>query len=341
MSELVSVVIVAYHQRADLERLLPTMPAASTGPLEILVVDNGSPSDPGDDTRAWLQASHPAVRVLGMDANLGYGAANNLGVLEARGEWVLVLNPDTELTSGAIDQLLAGVKPGTFANPCLLLPDGRVNALGLSISPGGVATCQGLYERAPRDLSPRPVAALSGAAILGRRQDWLAVGGFVPEFFLYGEDVEWSQRARIRGFELLCVPAARVVHRYRAEIPPQKWFCLAKNRRLMVELVLEPSTRRRLRPVWVLTSVALLVYAARRGPRYLAADLAAALWVWRRRHWVARLAARMAAHRRLADRDLLERWVGRVSAQPDGRPVGGTPGRWYEAAVQRLADRLS
>lgn len=337
----VSVVIVVYHQRPDLERLLPTIPAASTGPLEILVVDNGSPSDPGDDTRAWISSCHPTVRLLGMDHNLGYGAANNLGVLEARGEFVLVLNPDTELEPGAIDRLAAGLAPQSFANPCLLLPDGRINALGLAISPGGVATCDGLYQWPPEDQAPRPVAALSGAAIFGRRADWLAVGGFVPEYFLYGEDVEWSQRARLRGFDLLCVPAARVVHHYRAEIFPRKWFYLARNRRLTLQLVLRPHTRRRLKAVWVLTSLALLAYAARRGPRYLTADVAAAVWVWRRRRWVARLADQMAEQRRIEDRELLERWVGRVSVRPDGRPAGGVAGRWYEAAVERLAARVS
>ena len=336
-----TVVIVVYHQRRDLERLLPTLPQASRHPLEVVVIDNGAPTDPQDDTRAWLAANHPAVRVLTLDANVGYGAANNLGVLEARGEFVLVLNPDTEVQPGALDRLQAGWEPGWFVNPCLLLPDGRVNALGLAVSPGGIATCAGLYGSAPTERQPRAVAALSGAAIFGRRQDWLTVGGFVPEYFLYGEDVEWSMRARARGFELCCVPDARVVHHYRATLPPKKFFYLVRNRRLTFHLALEASTQRRMRRVWTLTNVALSLYAARCGPRYVVADVAAWLWVWRRRRWVAGLAARLATRRTVSDREVLQLWgQGTAPLTPIGAP-GGWGGRLYDRLVRRLAARAS
>lgn len=330
----VSVVIVVYRQRPDLERLLPTLAHATDDPLEVLVIDNGVPREPGDDTQAWLAATHPAVRLLALDANVGYGAANNVGVLEARGEFVLVLNPDTEVEPGAIDQLRAALQPGWFANPCLLLPDGRVNAVGLAVSLGGIATCDGLYGPVPPDSTPRAVAALSGAAIFGRRQDWLKVGGFVPEYFLYGEDVEWSLRARARGFSLFCVPQARVVHHYRATMPPQKWFYLARNRRLTFHLALERHTQRRLRAVWTVTSMALWLYAVGRGPRYVWADLAAMLWVWRRRRWVARLAARLAARREVPDRDVIPLWGQGGSPIPPGVGWGG---RLYDGLVRRLA----
>lgn len=337
----VTVVIVVYHQRRDLARLLPTLAHAASDPLEVLVIDNGAPADREDDTRAWLAAAHPEVRLLALDANVGYGAANNLGVLEARGEFVLVLNPDTEVQPGAIDRLRGALPPASFVNPCLLLPDGRVNALGLAVSPGGIATCDGLYGPVPTDTALRAVAALSGAAIFGRRQDWLKVGGFVPEYFLYGEDVEWSMRARARGFFLFCVPDASVVHHYRATLPPQKWFYLARNRRLTFYLALEGPTRRRMGAAWALTNVALLLYAVGRGPRYVWADLTAMLWVWRRRRWAAALAARLAARRIVPDREVLQLWGNGTSPLATPRSRGGWGGRLYDHLVRRLAGRVS
>ncbi|MDA8200735.1 MAG: glycosyltransferase [Thermaerobacter sp.] len=337
----VTVVIVVYHQRRDLERLLPTLAQASRDPLEVLVLDNGARTASGEDTRAWLAEAHPAVRLLALDANVGYGAANNLGVLEARGEFVLLLNPDTEVHPGAIDRLRGALPPQSFVNPCLLLPDGRVNALGLAVSPGGIATCDGLYGPAPTGTSLRAVAALSGAAIFGRREDWLKVGGFVPEYFLYGEDVEWSMRALARGFSLFCVPDALVVHHYRASLPPHKWFYLARNRRLTFYLALEESTRRRMRAAWTLTNVALLLYAAGRGPRYVWADVAAMVWVWHRRRWVADLARRLAARRIVPDREVLQRWGHGASPRATERSGGGWGGRLYDHLVRRLAARAS
>jgi GT2 family glycosyltransferase len=321
----VSVVVVAYRQRRDLDRLLPTIGAAGGHPQELIVVDNAD--TPGDDTHAWLADEWPDVVVLTGHGNLGYAAGNNLGLERARGEYVLILNPDTALEPGSIDRMVEAARPGAFVNPCLVLPDGRVNAVGLSVGPTGIATCQGLYGVPPHG-GPFGVPALSGAAILGRRADWQAVGGFLPEYFLYGEDVEWSLRARLQGFRLVCAPSARVVHWYRRDIGPDKWYFLSRNRRYTLSVVLSHATRRRIAPLLRAADLALAVYAAWRGPRYLAAELRAARWTKRHRALAARRLADLSDRRRLSDQVLLADWAHGAIPLPGGGFVGGPVPGW-------------
>lgn len=332
----VTLVVVAYRQRRDLERLLPTVADATRQTVEVVVVDNGSG---GDDTAPWLATQYPAVRVLTMSGNVGYGAANNLGTLEASGRWVMVLNPDTELLPGSLDELAAAWRPGTFVNPCLLRPDGRVNALGLALNPAGIATCAGLDEPPPTDPSPFGVSALSGAAIWGSAADWLAVGGFVPEYFLYGEDVEWSLRARARGYRLCCAPTARIVHHYRQELTVQKYYYLERNRRITWQVAVAPRTRRRLAAVSGVTSAALILDAARRGPGFLWAFVRGRAWIIRHRALIGRLAEQFQRQRVVSEQQLLADWAAPTAETMFRHSPLRRPARWYDHAVRRWAAR--
>src|SRR3989442_12481439 len=99
----VSIIIVSFNARADLERCLESLhatpPAASH---EIIVVDNASSDGSGDAARRW-----PDVRVLETGGNLGFARANNAGIRESTGANLLLLNNDTIVPPGAIDGLLA------------------------------------------------------------------------------------------------------------------------------------------------------------------------------------------------------------------------------------------
>jgi len=332
----VTLVVVAYHQRADLARLLPTVADATRQTVEVIVVDNGPG---GDDTGSWLAAHYPAVRVLTMRENVGYGAANNLGIMEARGRFVVVLNPDTQLLPASLDQLAAAWQPGTFVNPCLLRPDGRVNALGLVLNPAGIATCAGLDEPPPQDPSAFEVSALSGAAIWGLRADWLAVGGFVPEYFLYGEDVEWSLRARSRGYRLRCAPAARIVHHYRGELTVQKYYYLERNRCITWQVAVAPRTRRRLAMVSWVTSTALCLDAVRRGPRFLWAWVRGRAWIINHRTLIGHLANQFQRERVVPEQQLLADWAAPTAERMFRHSALRQPARWYDQAVRRWAAR--
>ena len=297
MPPLVSIVLVSYHSQADLARCLPSIERQGVEDVEVLVVDNA----PGDGTGAWLAHEHPHVRVLANPVNSGYAGGSNLGLGQARGEHVLILNPDTELHHGALRTLLqvAQAHPDALITPKLLQSDGRVNTCGNEMHVTGITSCRGLGEPASSFTGTQPVPLLSGAAIFARRDLLQALGGFDASYFMYLEDTDLSLRARARGHALLCAADAVVTHHYALAMSPTKLFYLERNRWLLLLTNFERATLLRLAPALALTELATWAFALSRGPAYLGARARACAWLWReRRTWrAAREAARAVRQR--------------------------------------------
>jgi GT2 family glycosyltransferase len=98
-----SIVIVSFNARDDLENCLRSLAAAPPRiPHEVVVVDNAS----GDDSVAAVEARFPDVRLLVQRRNLGFSAANNTGIRATSGELILLLNNDTVVPAGALDVLV-------------------------------------------------------------------------------------------------------------------------------------------------------------------------------------------------------------------------------------------
>ena len=128
---MLSVIIVSWNVRALLDGCLESLRPllnhesdSASAPAEIIVVDNAS----RDGTVAWLRTAWPQVQVLASAKNLGFGRANNAGLARARGEWLLLLNPDTLVQPGAVETLitfLAAHPAAGMAAPRLLYGDGK------------------------------------------------------------------------------------------------------------------------------------------------------------------------------------------------------------------------
>jgi GT2 family glycosyltransferase len=220
-----SIVIVTYNSSkyvdACLESLSAHRPAADH---ETLVVDNASP----DGTAAEVRRRWPAVRVIDAGGNVGFARANNIGIRQTFGELVLLLNPDTVVSPGAIDVLVATLDAradAAIAGPRLVDAAGRAElSFGAMIGPfaelrqkvlvggndRGVTPIRAYVERLTRHA--REVDWVSGACLLVRRTDAEAVGLLDERYFMYTEDVDFCAAVRRRGRRVLFVPAAEVVH---------------------------------------------------------------------------------------------------------------------------------
>lgn len=231
-----SIVIVAFNARPDLERCLESLHAAPPAvPHDITVVDNAS----SDGGAAAVRARWPGVRVVALPENRGFAAGNNAGIRETRGELLLLLNSDTVVPRGAIDTLvrrLAAHPQAAAAGPRLVDGDGRAEiSFGRMITPlaelrqkiaGRLYAVRapivtGRIERLAR--TERYVDWVSGACLLVRRADAVAAGLLDERFFLYTEDVDFCASLRARGRKILFAPEAEVVHlrgRSRASAAP-------------------------------------------------------------------------------------------------------------------------
>lgn len=226
------VVVVSYRCRAAVLRCLDALASKETidglGAVSVHVVDNGS----GDGTVEAIRREHPAARVTALPENRGFAAAANVGFRAARGELVLLLNPDVRLTPSALASLvrhLAEHPEVGVVGPRLLQPDGRTQGacgmspsrLGLVLRTFGVAgVCfrHGPFrgdERLPYFVfpdAPKAVDLLVGAVWLMRREVLEQIGELDERYFLYGEDLDWCRRARAAGVTIVHHPGIEAAH---------------------------------------------------------------------------------------------------------------------------------
>jgi N-acetylglucosaminyl-diphospho-decaprenol L-rhamnosyltransferase len=192
--------------------------------MKIVVVDNAS----GDGTPEMVRAEYPEVDLVASPTNLGFAAATNLGARRGQAPYLLALNPDTAMTAGALDTVIATLEahPKTaLVGPRLIREDGSLDhaakrsfptplsALGHFSGVGRRPGARGRLAayRAP-EVESGPVDAVNGAFMLMRREVFEGLGGFDEGYWMYMEDLDLSYRLAQRGWLSWYEPGATVVH---------------------------------------------------------------------------------------------------------------------------------
>lgn len=311
MTATVSATIVSFSDPEASCRAIQSLLAQSVPPIEILVIDN----HPNAIMAARLAGSQPdeRVRLIHSGENLGYTRACNCAASAAKGAWLFFLNPDAVAEPDCLQILLAAAYPEVGAlGAQVLLPEGRTNAGDNPVHVSGLAW-SGAYQQAREDGPPRSVAAVSGAALLVRRDAYDAVGGMCDRFFLYYDDTDICWRLRLAGWDVVFCPRAAVVHDYEFDKGSEKWFWLERNRLWSVLANYSIPTLILLAPMLLLTELVVLLFALRAGwlrswARARASILGSLPELRRWRHAVQ-------AYRRRQDSALLELMVGRFDTK--------------------------
>lgn len=218
-------VVVNYEAGDALAECVASLLAdGSAGPVDVVVVDNGST----DGSVRTLRAAFPDVRVVDVAANPGYGAAANRGIAATTAPVVAVCNPDLVIRPGSAAAMLAAFADPAVgaAGPRMLNPDGTtypsarrdpalVDAVGHAVL--GRVRPGNRFTRRYRELDADPGVArdvdwVSGAAVWLRRSAVEGVGGWDERFFMYMEDVDLGRRLRAAAWRIRYEPAATVVH---------------------------------------------------------------------------------------------------------------------------------
>ena len=219
----IDVVVVSYRCRDLVRRCLESLETNSpSGPVRVVVVDNAS----RDGTVETLRGEFPHVDVVAAESNLGFAAASNVGIRRGRAPYVLVLNPDTTVTEGALDRVVdvAESSPDVGIVGCRLVrPDGSfdhaasrrfpspLGALGHFLPLGRLRRGPLAGYRLPEHRAGR-VDAVNGAFMLVRRSALDDVGLFDEGYWMYMEDLDLCRRFRDAGWSTWYEPSATVVH---------------------------------------------------------------------------------------------------------------------------------
>jgi N-acetylglucosaminyl-diphospho-decaprenol L-rhamnosyltransferase len=204
----VDVVIVTWRSGARVLRCLERLEAQDQ-PHTVWLVDNAS----GDGTVAAVRERFPAVRVLEMDSNLGFGGAVNAGAAAGGAEAIVLVNDDVELEAGALAALvepLADPAVGMVAGLTTMPGSGLVDGFGIEVD----VTLAPYNRLRGEPVGPAGGVLLgpSGALAAYRRGAFEAVGGFDRRIFAYGEDVDLALRIRLAGWRAVAADGARGVH---------------------------------------------------------------------------------------------------------------------------------
>lgn len=235
---LVSIVTINYNQAEVTRQFLESARLLTYPNYEIIVVDNASRQvltsylDPQD---------YPHLRVVRSEQNLGFTGGNNLGMQEAKGSFFFIVNNDTELTSNLLEELLRpfgeneniGVtcpKIRFYDHPDLVQYAGY-NPMNMYT---GTATPIGYQQTDNGSFDESNLTNFAhGCAMMVKRAVVDKVGRFAERFFLYYEELDWSQRIKDGGFLIYYQASALILHKESVSVGqfnPLKTYYMTRNR---------------------------------------------------------------------------------------------------------------
>ena len=215
-----SIIVLNWNTADLLADCLTSIQNHVTMPHEVIVVDNNS----SDNSVTMVQEQFPQYKLLVQTENIGFSRGNNVGLTQANGRYLLLLNPDTQIRPGGLKSLIAFMEENPevgIAGPTLWNPDGSHQP---STAPFPTLWLEFLRQtmlyrpfptaeqRAARTNTLRPVDSVTGAALCIRRHCYEQIGPLDPDIFMFYEDTDWCKRARDAGWQVWFVPGPGIMH---------------------------------------------------------------------------------------------------------------------------------
>jgi GT2 family glycosyltransferase len=237
----ISVITVNFNQPKVTEELLRSIQVTEAS-LEIIVIDNGSKADIATD---W-QMKYPTIKFIRSERNLGFAGGNNLGIKEATGEYLFLVNNDTEFTQGLVEKLVEVMD----ADPVIGMISPKIKYFSdknliqyAGYTPMNYYTCRnsciGLREKdeGQFDHITGPTAYCHGAAMMIRKEAVEKAGVMNENFFLYYEEVDWCERIKRAGYQAWVCTDALIYHKESISVGKKsklKEYFMNRNRILFI-----------------------------------------------------------------------------------------------------------
>ena len=237
MEPLISIISVNYNQSELTCLMIDSLKKCSYKNLEIIVVDNASPSD----NPHLIKERYPDVRLIVSPSNLGFAGGNNLGVEAARGKYILFLNNDTEVDPGFLEPMVSVLENDPtigMASPKIIYYNtGNIiqyaGAVAINTITGrGRKIGHGEKDIGQHDQS-RVTDLAHGAALMVPMEVIRKVGLMPDIFFLYYEEHDWCEMVKRAGYKVMYVAEATVYHKESMSVgknSPLKSYYMARNR---------------------------------------------------------------------------------------------------------------
>jgi GT2 family glycosyltransferase len=221
-----SIIIVSWNVRSLLQTCLKSVEVEQGAlRLEIIVVDSGS----DDGSPEMVREQFPQVHLIVREDNVGFPLGNNIGLAEANGRYLLLLNPDTEVVGDALSRMVGyldgnpdvGVVGGQLLNPDNTVQSSRRRFPTVAtaffestwfqpFAPKGIL--RRYYAEDIDDGETADVDWVKGACLMTRKTILDEVGPLDADYFMYSEELDWCKRIKMAGWRVVYFPEAKIIH---------------------------------------------------------------------------------------------------------------------------------
>ena len=244
-----SIVIVNYNVKNLLKKCLESIFKYEKDiEFEVIVVDNNS----NDHSQGMLKRDFPQVKLIENKRNLGFSRGCNQGIKQSQGRYILLLNPDTELTPGGFKKMIDFMDSKSEAGICgpkMMDQEGNLH-LSCRSFPSyltAISSSQSILNRIfPQNLLSqkyllkekdhsqiREVDWVSGSCLLAKKEMLEKVGLLDERFYMYVEDVDLCYRAKMAGFSVFYFPLVAVIHHIGKSTQKKKFSMLVEHHKSM------------------------------------------------------------------------------------------------------------
>lgn len=239
---MVSVIILNLNGKEYLDKCLRSVLSTDYPDFEVIFVDNGS----RDDSCEYVSkkfGSDPRMRIVRLNENKGFAEGNNIGINNARGDLLVLLNNDTCVDKNWLKELVKGISQdqniGVAQSKLLSFFDPEViDSVGGSLDRFGNGKDIGKNEKDRGQYDEtREIFYATFAAVMIKRTVLHEVGLFDPKFFVYYEDADLCWRIRLSGYRIVCIPQSVVYHLRRGSTKKTRNLVLFHQRKNRLALL--------------------------------------------------------------------------------------------------------
>lgn len=219
MSKLVSIIIINWNGKKHLEKCLPSLRRQKYKKIEIILVDNASV----DDSVNYVKQVFPTAKIIINPTNLGFSEANNIGYKKAKGEYVLFLNNDTEVTNNFLSELIANIEKneeigGAQSKILFMEKKDTLDSVGAFLTTTGYLYHYGAIKKDSRKYNHKILLySAKGACMIFKKSvlKKIEVEGriFDPKYFAYFEETDLCHRVWLAGYKIMYTPSSVIYHK--------------------------------------------------------------------------------------------------------------------------------
>lgn len=307
-SPLISIIIVNYNGKEFLENCLKSVYESNYSNYEVILVDNAST----DQSDIVAKEKFPKLNLVKNDSNLGPGGRNS-GILQAKGEFVILLDSDTRVSPDWITEFLASYRKhgyGLYQGKLLFMDRPNIinsagcmiNVFGFSFARGSGETDNRQYDKLEEIHFPASACAFMPRDIFDK------VGLFDTEFFAYVEDTDFGWRSLMQGIDSFFAPRVVVYHK---GSPNTKWsskkfYLLERNRLICLHTNYANKTFLRLLPFMILVEIGVLLFYIKKG--MLIEKIRSYCYIIQKRKYLRERYAKLSSDRKVGDKILINRF---------------------------------